>query len=153
MILWHDWLVALWSILCVSVFGVGLGHSFIAVSVCLFVPLTFLILVPTPALIVTVMRVSSLALAMPRRSTGASVVPQLCRDVVWRWLLSLFSLMLWRLLDVQGLILPSSSTPSSTSSLSPLLSPSVVPLATEKLFGVCDLSFVWKWREDCAQMR
>lgn len=150
MILWHDWLVALWSILCVSVFGVGLGHSFITVSVRLFVPLTFLILVPTPALIVTVMRVSPLALPMPRRSTGASVVPQLCGVVVWRWLLSLFSLMLWRLLDVQGLILPSSS---SSSSLSPLLSPSVVPLATEKFFGVCDLSFVRKWREDCPQMR
>lgn len=80
---WSDLLVARFYIL--SLFGCSWGYSFITCSVSLSMPLTFLIVVPTPVLAVSVVRGSSLALPMSplilsRRPTSAtvSVVSQFC---------------------------------------------------------------------------
>lgn len=68
-----------------SLFGCSWGYSFITCSVCLSMPLTFLIVVPTPVLAISVVWRSSLALPMSslilaRRPTSAtvSVISQFC---------------------------------------------------------------------------
>lgn len=62
--------------------------------------------------------------------------------LVTRMLIDCLLLLLWRLLLLLGLPVSSSSPRWSL-----LLSPSVVPPATEKLFGLGNLSFVRQGRE------
>ena len=137
---WSDLLVTRSYILSLFVFGCSGGYSFITRSVCLSMPLTFLIVVPTPVLAISEVWRSSLALPMSPlilarwpTSTTVSVISQFCWVqllLVWRLLLGLIPLVLrWLLLYQLRLVLPSSSTTattatsSSSSSLRPLLSP------------------------------